>query len=479
MTVLDIGIIIVYLAVLLYIGVHVSKSVKTNEDSVLAGRSFGSFFAAVGKTANLAGGSTSVGGAAYGYTFGISGSWFGISNVLAMWITAPVATRMWKAMHRGRLASIGGYLGYRFGTAARVLAGLLNTLAYAGFVASQVVATGTILHVLLGWDLNMSMILTTIVVIIYTILGGLKAVVYTDCMQMAVLFVGMIAVLLPVSLNKVGGVGELMSKVPEAFASMGTMGWYTIIGVILIPTMLAGFTMQAGYSYIGSCKTASAAWKSNIISGFMYAFPAFAVILIGMAALVLYPELSSSQDALPTMILNLLPSGLVGLLLAAILSATMSTSSTCLLCAATCFGVDVLPVLSKKERSPEEMLKITRLTMVAVGALTMAIAILYPQIIDLILIGYSFGAGGLLIPVFAAMFWKRATTPGCIAAMIGGGLSYVVLSNMVAWPPLFASVPISLVLMVIVSLATPKPLESQYDIYFDDTWEKSGKTVQE
>lgn len=475
MSILDIAIIIVYFAALIVIGAIVSKSVKTNEDSVVAGRSFGSVSAAVGKTANQAGGPAILGGTAYGYTFGVAGGWFGISNILAMWLTAPFAPRIWSAMHRADLVSIGGYLGYRFGMFARVFSGFLNALAYSGFVAAQIVATGTILHVLLGWGLTTGMIVTTLIVIAYTMLGGLKAVVYTDYMQLGIMMIGLFFVMVPISVHAVGGFHSMMSQVPAAFTQMGSMGWFTVIGTIIIPTALAGFTMQAGYSYIGACKNLQTTWKSSLLAGVFYGILAVAVIIIGMATYLLYPGLTDSQNALPTIVSNLLPSGLVGLLLAAVLSATMSTASTCSICAATCIGTDIIRPLLKHKVDDKNMLKLTRILIVLVAVLALSFAVLYPQIVGLLLMGYSFGAGGLMIPVFSAMFWKRATTAGCVASMLGGGISYLLLSNYVTWPALFGSVPIGLVLMIGVSLLTKKPAPSQYDIYFDDEWKKSGK----
>ena len=131
--VLDIAIIVIYFFGLIAIGVIVSRRIKTHEDSMVAGRSFGSFLAGVGKAANLAGGSTSVGGTGYGYTYGISGSWFGIANIILGLVLAPIAPRIWRAMTRGGFTSVGEYLGYRFGRFAQVFAGFLNTCAFIGF----------------------------------------------------------------------------------------------------------------------------------------------------------------------------------------------------------------------------------------------------------------------------------------------------------------------------------------------------------
>ncbi|MCC2253611.1 hypothetical protein LKD70_04020 [Ruminococcus sp. CLA-AA-H200] len=472
MSVLDTVIVVVYLVVLVLIGYFAGRGVKTNEDAVVAGRSFKSFTAAVGKAANLAGGSTSVGGTGYGYTFGLSGMWYGLSNLVTSLLAAPFCKRIWKAMQRGKFISIGEYLGYRFGRPANLIANLLNLFAYMGFVASQVVATGTICHALLGWDLNLAMVITTVVVILYTCTGGLKAVVYTDYMQLFVLFLGMIFILLPKSVSEVGGVDALISSLPASFMDIGAMGWFTIIGVIVVPTVLNTVTMQAFYGYLASCRDEKAAWKSSVQAGFLYIFPAMAVVIIGMCAVVLYPDLASSNDALPTMILSLLPQGLVGVLFAACIAATMSTSDTCLLCSATCF-TNIYREFIKKDATDKEVLRVSRISMAVIGLGVLLITMVNQDIISLITMGYALGVGGLLVPFFACYFSKRATSAGCLAAMLVGGISYLILSLTVSWPPLFVSLPASAVAMIVVSALTPAPDPKCYDLYFDEEWEKA------
>lgn len=484
---LDILIILVYFFGLIAIGVIVSRRIKTHEDSMVAGRSFGSFLAGVGKAANLAGGSTSVGGTGYGYTYGVSGSWFGIANIILGLVLAPIAPRIWRAMMRGGFTSVGEYLGYRFGKFAQVFAGFLNTCAFIGFVSAQIVATATIMMVLFGWDYTFSAIVSTCIVIIYTILGGLKAVVYTDCMQMAIIYLGIVIILPIVAVNTVGGLGEVFASVPESMKEIGSMGWWQIIGVILVPTITAPFTIQSTYTYTAACKSANTARNANLWGSLFYALPAFAVILIGLCCYIMYPDLASDQDALPTIVVDLLPNGLIGVLLAAVLSATMSTSSTGLLCAVNCFTSDVVFVIkdaiSNRDKSKSEghkiekkevlTLKATRIIIGCVGVFTLIGSLYFPHIIELILMGYSLLCGGLLVPALAAMFSKRATKPAAIASMLTGGISFLIFSFTVSWPAIFGATPISALTMIVVSLCTKKPDPLTYDLYFEDEWEKS------
>ena len=314
------------------------------------------------------------------------------------------------------------------------------------------------------------MIFSTVVVMGYTILGGLKAVIYNDWVQMTIMIVGFFFILMPVTITKAGGWNAMLDTVPAAYLQWGNMGWLHIIGTIILPTALAGFTMQATYAYIGAAKDVKASWTSSILAGFLYLIIAAGVLLVGMATFTLVPGIND-QQALATAILKFLPHGLIGLLLAAVLSATMSTAASCSISAATNINNDVIEPLLGKAPTEKALLR-TRILIVCVTLVALGFAVLYPQIIGLLLLGYAFGAGGLLIPVLATMFWKRATSPGVIASMLGGGISYVVLSKLVTWPPLFVSIPVSLVLLVVISLMTPAQDPRQYAIYFDEEWNK-------
>lgn len=484
MSLVDIAVIIAYFILLVVVGTIASRQVQTNKDALAGGDGFGMLTAAVGRTANMAGGPATVGNATYGFQSGLGGAWFAISNIIGMWVSAPFAPRMYRAMKRGNAITIGGYIGNRFGKFSRVFAGVTNFLAYTGFVASNILATGTVLSIILGWNFKTSMIITAIIVTLYTLSGGLKSVFQINIIQVFIMIIGFSGILLPSSVAAVGGWNQLLSQVPAEFLNLGKMGWGVIIGTIIIPTALTGFTTQAGYIGIASSKNLEVSWKSTLLGGILYIFIAIPVIFVGMAAFILFPD-ANAQNILAQSIVEILPTGLIGVLVAAVISATMSTAASCALNAVTCFSIDVLQPIREKELGEKDGLKLTRVLIVVISLIATILAVLLPNVIKLLLMGYSLAAGGLLVPVFATMFWKRATTPGVIAAMLGGGISYLILGSVlkVAWPPLFLSLPISLVLMLVVSLMTKAQDLEKYAAYFEDSWaeysEKTGRPVGE
>lgn len=480
MGILDIAIIIGYFVLLMVISANASKNVTGGKDALAGGEGFGIITAGVGRTANMAGGPATVGNTTYGFTSGLAGSWFAISNVLSMWIAAPFAPRIYRAMKRAGVISIGGFLGHRFGKFTRIFAGLTNALAYTGFVASNILATGTVLYIILGWNFKTSMLATAAIVIFYTLSGGLKSVFKINVLQIAIMIIGFSFIMLPSSIGTAGGWEVIRTTVPESFLKLSGLGWATIIGTILIPTALTGFTTQAGFISVVSAKNLDTSWKATILGGIFYIFIAVPVIFVGMAAYKIMPN-ADAQNVLMRMVLETLPTGLIGILVAAIISATMSTAAACTLNAVTCFQKDVLEPLGNAAKDDVSELKRTRFMILVAGIIATIFAVLLPDLIELILIGYSLAAGGLLVPVFATMFWKRATSQGVIASMLGGGISFLVLKSFlqVSWPPLFLSIPLSLILLVIVSLLTEKQDPEKYAPYFEDTWKSlyPGKNI--
>jgi SSS family solute:Na+ symporter len=495
MGILDIVVIMGYFLLLILVGLYVAKKyVKSGEDAAVAGRDLGIFLGGVGKAANSAGGSSSVGGTSWGYQFGIVGSWYAVSEGLSYITYLPFVKQIWRIVHRGRMASIGAVFGYRWGKFARIFAGLMNALAYTGFTAAQIIATGTIIHVLLGWNYIVALLVSTAVVIFYCVAGGLRAIVITDVIQMSLIIVGLFIILPTVIFGHagdVGGIEGVWSRVPDFMTNLaGDWGWSYVIGAILIPCFFMPLTLQADYQYQASMRNQDTAFKSYIMVPFLYIPVSIMVVLMGMAAFLMYGDtfMDDGNIVLPTLIQEFLPTGLIGLLLAAILSATMSTSSTCLLCATTCFVEDVVHPLKKtKVTSEKEGLKEFRICMIILGIATTAVTLWATDIISIITLGYAASVGGLFVPVIATIFMKKATKAAVQASMIVGAVVYVAvalpwlydfwlakLGDIIADAPLVIALPIAAVTFVIVNMLTFKKGDhGNIDIYFTDEWEKS------
>ncbi len=449
-----------YFVIVLVIGMYASKKVRNFDDISVAGRRFGTFSAAVGSASNVAGGASTVGTAADGFKIGLSGGWFGVATALAGPVTAWFMGIVKKVADRHRFVTVGDFLGYRYSKSAKVIAGAVNGISYAGFVAGQAVTLGAVLSSVIGWDFNASIAVGSLVCIGYTIAGGLPAAVYTDYLQLTTIWLGMAVVGLPVALGMVGGFGALVTSLPAEFFDIGRVGVGSVLGV-LIPTALSSFVLQAAYAYAICTRNPSMAVKARYLQSGLYIVPTLAALLIGVCGLVYFGSLDNPSQVLPKMILEIFPSGVAGLVLAAVPAATMSTFDTCLTCSVSSFVQDVYKPLINANPSERHTLIVTRVLMVVVGLFAMLVAMAFPRIIPLILWGYAFGVGALLAPTLAAFFWPRATNGGALAAMLVGGLTQLSLTIWkvlpAAIPPVLVSLPISAIVLFAVSMITQPP----------------------
>jgi SSS family solute:Na+ symporter len=508
MQAIDVAIIMAYFAMLIVVGFVVAKKfVKTGEDASMAGHKLGVFLGGIGKTANSAGGSSSVGGTSWGYQLGIAGAWYAFAEGMTYVIYLPIIKRIWTALYRTRTGSAGQFFGYRWGPGARLYAGLINAVCYMAFVGAQIIATATVIQVLLGWTYMTSLLVSTGIIIVYCTAGGLRAIVLTDVIQVALIIIGLMFIMPPIVFKKAGDAlggggfgavwetlkGDGMTTFMTNLGAPGVFGWPYIIGAIILPCILIGGVAQAAFQYQSSIESADKAFKSFLMVPFLYIPVSILVVMMGMCALILYgvqlmpeayggPPGGDPNMVLPTLIQDLLPTGLVGLLLAAILSATMSTSSTCLICSTTCLTEDVIKPLLKKKLDDKGSLKLFRICMVCIGIATISVTLWATDIITLLTTAYSAAAAGLFVPFMCTLFMRRATKPGIYATMLIGLAIYGAVSfgwmpflpDVILSAPLYLSLPVSVVCMTIFWFATKDSgKHGRLDGYFPDEWEKS------
>jgi SSS family solute:Na+ symporter len=503
----DAGIIILYFIMLIAVGFWVARRhVRNAQDATVAGRKLGVFLGGIGKTANSAGGSASVGGTSWGYQFGLAGAWYSVSEGLTYVLYLPIIKRIWKTLYRTRTSSAGQFFGYRWGSVGRLYAGLINAVCYMSFVGAQIIATASVIRILLGWPYLTSLLVSTFVIIVYCTAGGLRAIVLTDVIQVLLIIVCMVFIMPPIVFKQAGnalgggGFGAVWDALKEDastnlmthLSAPGAIGWPYVIGAIILPCILIGGVAQAAFQYQSSIESADKAFKSFIMVPFLFIPIAVMVVLMGMCGRILYntqyiPAASGGDGGDPNMVLaqlitDYLPAGLIGLLLAAILSATMSTASTCLICSVTCLTEDVIKPFFKKSLTDKGSLLLFRCSMIGTGLVTLSITLWATDILTLLTTAYSAAAAGLFIPFMCTMFTRKATKAAIYTTMFFGlGLYFAIsfgflpfLPAVVQSAPLYVSFPLSIVVMVIVTLATKgSGKHGRLDAYFDDEWEKS------
>ncbi|MGB3128184.1 MAG: sodium:solute symporter family protein, partial [Dehalococcoidia bacterium] len=337
---LDLAIIIIYFLGMLAIGVYVyrKRQASSNDGFFVANRSGSTPLILGSLCATFIGASVAVGMAGLGYSKGLSGAWWLLVGAIGLLILGLFLARK---VRRVGLYTLPELVEKQYGSKAGFVASILIVVAWIAVIAGQIIAAGKILTVLLPYDLSSLMAIAAAVFILYTALGGQYSIIRTDFAQFAILTVG-ILISLGFVLVRVGGISGLTASLSSEYFSFPVsinFGWYDLVLFLI----LTGSTYIVGpdiYSRLFCARDEKVA-RSSVLWAALIAIPvAFVVVLIGMGAKVLFPEIASEQ-AFPTVIENLLPVGVSGLVVAALLAAIMSSADTVLLTTSTILSQDI------------------------------------------------------------------------------------------------------------------------------------------
>ena len=426
MSALDWLVILAYLAVMLYIGYHSMKTVKTDEDFVLAGRNVGNIYIILSLFASFTGLSGLFGTPQYVYEYGSAGWWW--------WATFPIGVfimgmTMAKLLRRRMHVTLPDVVDVNHSSkAVRVAASLVTVWNYLAWTAGQV--AGIVLVITTFTDLNgtAAVIVAYIIIVLFTLLGGFRAVVYTDSLQ-AVLFLVVLGLVIPAVLL-------LHYDVPEALAQTTSIdGFYKLFGSVPAGTMItwwllapAGFIDNMALQRVFAAKDEKSA-KGNITAAFLLMI-IFGLILmfIGIMARFILPAGSDPASAMLNLSQLVLPKGMLGLLVAAFAGVAVSTASSTLLVCSSTLEQDVYSVLRNTgKEKPASSLLVNRLFVVLVGLIALVLALKVPSVTQILMYGYSVYVPGLLLPVIAGSFHWKLSDRAMLLTIVSGVLTAVIL----------------------------------------------------
>lgn len=477
--VLDYIVMAAYLLGILGVGYWGMRRSKSKSDYLVAGRRLGGFMYSGAMSAIVLGGASTVGGIGLGWEFGLSGAWLVTAIGLGiLLLSAFLAKRIVKL----KVYTVTEMLDLRYGGDNGLISGIVMFLYTLMLTVTSTLAYATIFHVLFGLETVWGVMIGGTIVAIYSIMGGMWSITMTDVVQFVIKTVGMFFLLLPISIMSAGGFGGMREqldaigeRVEMDFYSPWSIGGLTIVTYIIVYTLglLIG---QDIWQRVVTAKNARVAKWGGLTSGVYCLLYAFAGALIGMAARVLYPDsLENRNDAFAFMAQEMLPPGVRGIVLAAALSAMMSTASGALIASATVFSTDLLPKIKRlfgvKAKEVEmhdghvagDNLWPYRITVFALAAVTMFISTIVTDVVGALTIAYNILVGGLLIAIVGGLFWKRGTRAGALSSMAVGTAVVVVsmfVFGMFANEPIYFSLAASLITYVVVSLVT-KPTDPE------------------
>jgi len=425
---LDMAIIGVYFLIVFCIGLYFARKERTSTDYFLASRDVGWFF--IGASLFVSNISTE-------HFIGLSGT--GASSGLAVghfeWLACLILLILgWVFVPfylRSNVFTMPEFLERRFSRHCAVYLAAISIIAYIFTkISVQLYAASVVLERIAGWSLVKTAIVLVIATGIYTIAGGLAAVIYTDTVQTLILITGAVA-LTVIGLDKVGGISHLRTMVPEGYfhmikpASDPAFPWTGIFFGAPILGIWYWCTDQVIVQRVLSARDEGHAKAGTIFAGFLKILPVFMLVLPGIVAYALFPEQMKAKpdSAYPTLVLSLLPVGLVGLVMAALLAAVMGAMSSVFNSASTLVTLDFY----KKIRPNASENQLVNFGRIATGFMVL-LGLLWVPFIHLIssqLYIYLQSVQAYISPPIASCFvlgilWPRLNGQGAISSLLTG-----------------------------------------------------------
>ncbi len=463
----------VYLIIMVLIGYFASKGVKTSDDYLVAGRNL-SLPVLIGTlTAGWLGAGTVVGYASLGYSSGFGAIWWAVGGLLGAFIIVLIASRLRNLAQY----TVPDILELRYSPLARILGAVPVILAFTAIVGYQMKAVGYVLEAVINIDARTGLAIGAVVVVLYTVMGGMISVAYTDVAQYVLLFIGLL-VAAPIAYNASGGLPGWSNSLPSThFEFTGGMGFFGALAVLL-PFFMLATVDQNLYQRMFSARNSSTAKKGAIFALIGAAFIMGMVLVISMSSRSLFSDIKPDM-AVYTIATDLLNPFLGTILLVAILSVIMSTSDSYLLSPATNIVRDIYLRFINKDCDDLKILKLTRLWVVILGVLAFSGAMWFETVLAYAMVAYTIYGAGVFFPIVSAFFWKRATNAGAISSIIGGTIFTIIWEFFVQSdiPTIYVGGGASLVLMIVVSLLTIRSGSEKIDLFEKDNDQLKNKTA--
>lgn len=462
---LDISIIVIYLLAMLLIGYFSGRKNESQEDYFLAGRSMPWFPIALSVAATMISGNSLVGGPGWAYNDGMYPFMVNITVPFAVFIALSITTPI---IYNLKITSVYEYMGLRLGNYSRMLAVtqfMINSIIQA---SSMIYIPALIINAITGIPFYIIVPITVIIAIIYTIMGGIKAVIWTDAIQMCIIFfaVGMI---IHTILDGLGTgfletleIGRAHGKLDTLDFGMGFKNtnafWVTLLGGSAMWIRYFCFD-QAQMQRILTAKSLVSAKNSFVLSAFIMNIIYYFMLLIGVMLFVFYEgqAFETSNEIMLNFIIKEIPSGATGLIIAGIFAAAMSSVDSLLNSMTTVFTKDIYEYYFAKNR--ETSLKTTMLITVIIGfVITFFIIIGFSgsakSVIDLVGSYISYFSGPALGAFVLAMFTVKANDKGTAVGFIAGLIIAFAVSKLFGvswlWNP-FVGATITIVVGYLVS----------------------------
>jgi SSS family solute:Na+ symporter len=467
--------IIVYVLILIGVGVYRSRSVKTQDDFMVAGRKTSTFFLVGTLVSTWIGTGSLFGGAGLAFRMGFSELWMSAGAWVAVVIVYFLAHRV----RRISEYTVPDILEKRYNSLARVLGTVIIIIAYLTIAGYQFRAGGRLLNILLGMDPQIGGAIACGVVVIFAVVAGMMSIMSVDIFNAIMKTLGLI-VALPLVYLAVGGAQQVAKLPADRFEIFGQNDWVWAMGVFF-PTFFLLLGESSMYQKFFSAKDERSARRAVI--GMVVGIVLLETMLCALAVIgsskyltlspFSNPDGSLDKAATETIILQLarfdlpLIAGMV--LLCAAVAMMLSTATSFLMIPSTNVTRDIYQRFINPQISQTAIVRFQRLAIVLLGILAYVVASFFKSILDMAFTAYTMVGAGITPALLAAFLWKRVTVQGGVASIIAGlGVPLVItVANFILSEPLMdtdyiilPSAVASIICLVVVSLMTaPSPEE--------------------
>lgn len=447
MSIIDTIIVISYLTILIFIAYLLSKNNKNQEDYFLAGRSMPWFAVALSVSATMISANSFIGGPGWAYTDGMFPFMVNITVPIAvffaLFITVPI-------MYKLRVVSIYQYMNYRFGALCRILTVLqffINSLIQ---VSSMIFIPSIVIQSITGWELNIIVPVIVLVSVAYTLIGGLKAVIWTDAIQMFIVWGGITFIIFTAlkkidmsffdSINYAKEMGKLNTlnftfnlKTPNTF-------WVTLIGGSIMWIRYFCFD-QVQIQRILSAKSMKSLKCSLLTSAFIMNITYFLMLFIGIILFVFYKgrHFDYSNNVMINFILENLPVGVIGIVIAGVFASAMSSIDSILNSITTVFVKDIFEEYFTRDKK-EASFKVTITISIVFGIIVTFFVLIgfkgnVKSVLDVVGSYISYFSGPATGLFLLAIFTKKSNDKGAALGFILGFLIgfYIAKTYKVYW----------------------------------------------
>lgn len=454
-----------FLILLLAVSLKSSKAVKTADDYAMADFKLGFFPICGSVIATVTGSAALIGGAGKGFEMGISYFITVIAfvsfTVVGMLVLGPVIRKL-------RLYTVPELFARRFGKLSALLPALIIGFLYmTPTFGMQLVGMSSILSSITTLPFFWGIILGFAVTVVFTLIGGMPSVAWTDAIQTIVILAGVVLALV-MGVAYVGGPSVVIAATPHHLTQFGSIGFTQLLNWFLVfgPFYLV---WQTTWQRLTAAKSTKVGISGVVIGFIISGVVGLLAIFIGITAYQTFPEGTAPDTIYTSFIAEIFPGPIGGLLMVSLLAALLTGATSFLLSGAINISKDIYEGWVNPKAKDAQILRVSRLSVCFMAVLGLVIALMVKDIIAIYQVALAFTASGLVAPVLAAMFWERATKAGVIASTIGAlvvSLGWRLAGTPFGIHEIAPGLVASILLLVVVSLATRHSEDETVTAYF-------------